>query len=129
MANRRSTGGPESRIEAGVSESTANRKLPRGYDYFIVIRGTEGFSAVFNGSGEPKSALIRAVFSSAFQERLKTVSLQLADSLVVEVYGVKMGTGLGDLDNFRIHHEGPYLTLAHVVYDEGWLLRQLRKVS
>lgn len=116
-------------IELAMSMSTASRRLPTGWDYLVLIQGTDGFNAVFDGRGEPKAAILSAVYGKAFQERLKNVALTLADTLYVEVIGYQSTAGLRDLTDLRLRHEGPAVLALQATYDEGFILRELARLE
>jgi hypothetical protein len=111
-----------------MSQSTAARKLPGDWEYLVLIQGTQGFSAVFDGSGEPKAAVLAAVFSRSFQQRLERVALTIADTLFVEVIGFEPGN-LKMLSDFRLRNEGPTVLVMQATYDEGEILRHIHDLQ
>jgi hypothetical protein len=94
----------------------------------VLIQSTDGFSAVFDGTDEPKAAILNAVYGRSFQARLQKTALLLGTTLYVEIIGISTD-GLRALPNFRVGHEAPSVLVMQATYDEGELARQLEAVN
>lgn len=122
MANRRPVGGPRVALEQHLSQATASRRLPKGWDYIVLIQSSDGFSTVFDVADEPKSDILNNVYGRSFQARLQKTALLLGTTLYVEIIGIS-ADGLRALPNFRVGHEAPSVLVMQATYDEGDLAR------